>query len=188
MGLQSNAALNPIAEGTDGLRVLRERSECDIPKESKALNESVQKVIALDGAHPNAEKELGKAIFEGLKMAKHCEKNIHSRTVVKFMEDETLKNVTEEIHAAEVEGIALQKQLMSVVEKAQKLLSDRWSYSVKNFGLDPENRFYRVNEVDNTIEEVELRCDQCTAGKEMTQARLFVEEYLAKLKEGELKE
>lgn len=185
LGLPNKTPLNPIAGGSDGLRTLREYSECDVPQESKALNEKVQQVITLDGAHPVAENALGKAIFAGLKMAKHCETNLHVRTAVRFEDDETLKTLSEEIHTAEVEGMALQKQMQSLMEKAQRLLTDRWDYSVKNYGLDPENRFYRVNEEEKTIEELELRCDTCTAGKEMIKARLDVDEYLTTLKEGD---
>lgn len=181
--MNSKASMNPIADGTDGLRTLREFGDCDVPRESKALNEKVQEVIQLDGVHPVAENALGKAIFAGLKMAKHCEKNTHVRTAVKFASDETLNQLTENIKAAEAKGIALQEEIQALIQDAQGLLEERWHYSVKNFGLDPDHKFYRVNEEKGVIEEVELRCDQCTAGKEMIEARESVEEYFKSLNE-----
>ncbi len=181
MGLPSKESANPIAEGNDGLRVLREHGNCDIPAESKKLNAQVQKVLDLDGDHQVAEIAMGKGIFAGLKMAKHCANNLQVRTVVKFENDEKLAELTATIRSCETRAMELQKEMRSLAEGAQKALAERWTYSVKNYGLSPETKFYRVDEEKDFIEEVELRCDKCTAGQNMIDARVTVEEYIATL-------
>lgn len=183
LGLPSKESANPIAEGNDGLRVLREHGNCDIPAESKKLNVVVQKVLDLEGEHQVAEVALGKGIFAGLRMAQHCNHNLHTRTVVKFESDEKLAALTATIKGCEMKAIELQQEMRSLAEEAQKALAERWHYSVKNFGLNPETNFYRINEDQNLIEEVELRCDKCTAGKEMIDAMEAVSEYIETLTE-----
>lgn len=186
MGLPSKASKNPIPEGDDGLRVLREFSECDIPAESKNLNSRVQTLLNIKGDHQVAELALGQGIFAGLRMAQHCADNLHVRTAVNFMSDEKLKSLTEQIKEAEVKGIALQTEMRELMESTQKILTERWNYAVKEFGLNTETKFYRIDEDKNLIEEVELRCDACTAGDAIRESCLSVDEYFTTIKgEGE---
>ena len=186
MGHPSKEGSNPIAEGSEGLKTLRDFGECDIPAESKNLNQQLQQLLLLNGEHQVAELAMGKGLFAGLKMAKHCEKNLQTRVAVNFNNDERLSELTKTIRAAEERAVEIQNEMRTLAESAQKALSERWSYSVKNYGLSPETKFYRIDEDKNVVEEVELRCDQCTAGKEMIDARLAVEEYISTIKgEGE---
>ena len=137
--------------------------------------------LKLEGDHEIVEKALGKGLFAGLRMDAHCKSNLHIRVAVKFESDEKLTEITKDLKEKGDQALALQKQLQEVAEGAQKLLAERWSYSVKNYGLNPDKNFYRLLEEEGIIEEVELRCDKCTAGTAMIDARLEVEEYLAKL-------
>ncbi len=101
MGLPSKLSANPIAEGDEGLRTLREHGNCDIPAESKQLNGQLQELLKLDGEHQVAELAMGKGLFAGLKMAKHCNTNLQVRTAVKFESDEKLSALTETIKTCE---------------------------------------------------------------------------------------
>jgi len=180
-GMTSKAATNPLAEGPQGVAQMREMAECNIPEESKKLNGQLAEFLKLEGDHAIAEKALGKGLFAGLRMNVHCKANLNTRTVVRFEGDNRLSEIAKELKEAETKALDLQKQLQAMAEKAQKLLAERWDYSVKTFGLNPDRNFYRINEANGIIEEVELRCDQCTAGKDMVDARLEVEEYMVKL-------
>lgn len=182
MGLPSKASVNPIAEGDDGLRTLREHAECDIPAASKKLNEHVQLLLNTEGEHPTVELALGQGIFTGLRMAQHCKTHVHARTAVNFKSDEKLTEMTEQIKEAEIKGIALQEEMKMLMVSTQKLLSERWNYSVKAFGLNIETNFYRIDEDKDIIEELELRCDNCTAGKDINEACLSVGEYFSTIK------
>ncbi len=180
-GMNSKAAANPIEDGMEGIKLMRTHSECNIPEESKKLNTHLQVLLNTAGDHEIAEAAMGKGLFAGLKMNKHCIANLKTRTAVLFEKDEKLKELTEQLNQAEKDAIATQKKLQEIAEGAQQLLAERWTYAVKNYGLNPDKNFYRINEKKGIIEDVELRCDKCTAGQSMIDARLQVEEYLQTL-------
>lgn len=180
-GVNSKAAANPIGDGMEGIKLIRTHSECNIPDESKKLNTHLQVLLNTEGDHEVAEAAMGKGLFAGLKMNKHCIANLKTRTAVLFEKDEKLKDLTDQLNQAEKDAIATQKKLQEIAANAQQLLAERWTYAVKNFGLNPDKNFYRINEDKGIIEEVELRCDKCTAGQSMIDARLQIEEYLQTL-------
>ncbi len=180
-GMTSKAATNPLPEGPGGINTLREMGECDIPEESKKLNTQLAALIKIEGDHEEAERAMGKGLFAGLRMNVHCNKNLRVRVAVRFDSDEKLAQISKDLKEAETKALATQKELQKIAEGAQKLLAERWDYSVKTYGLNPDKNFYRIIEDEGTIEEIELRCDECTAGKSMIDARITVEEYLAKL-------
>lgn len=180
-GMTSKAATNPIAEGAEGLATLRGMSECNIPEESKKLQAQVSLVLELEGDHEVAEIAMGKGLFAGLRMRQHCTKNLHTRIAVRFDGDERLQEIAKEVGAAEGMIEALQKEIQTVAENARKLIEERWAICVKSYGLNPDTKFYRILENEGIVEEIELRCDKCTAGQSMIDARLNVETYMAGL-------
>lgn len=177
-GMTSKAACNPIPDGLDGIKTMRNMGSCNVPEESKKLNTQLQVLLQAEGDHEVAEVAMGKGLFAGLKMNKHCTENLRTRIAVKFEGDEKLAELTDKLKEAEEKAVAAQKELQSIAEEAQKLLAERWDYSVKTYGLNPDAKFYVIDEDEGIIKEVELECHQCTAGKQMLDARLLVEKHL----------
>ena len=177
-GTNSKAASNPIAEGLEGVKTMRQQGECNIPEESQKLNVQLQKLLGLDGDHSVAEAAMGKGLFAGLKMNKHCQHNLKVRTAVQFSGDEKLTAIQDKLKTAEKEMATAQKRIQEIAEEAQKLLIERWNYSVKTYGLNPDAHYYCIDEAKGRIEEIELECHNCSGGKEMIAARLSVEAYI----------
>ena len=177
-GVPTKEQLNPLPPGPEAIKALRNLAECNIPEESKKLNQQLQMLLSIDGDHEVAELAMGKGIFAGLKMNLHCTKNLKTRTAVVMKSDDKLVAIEAGLKAAETEVTELQRKIQEISAKAQQLLKERWEYSVKTYGLNPEKNFYRIDEDNGLIEEIELRCDQCTAGKDMMNSRLTVEEYI----------
>jgi hypothetical protein len=180
-GSNSKAAANPIAEGMDGIKTLRNMGNCTIPEESQKLNAQLQVLLNMDGDNEVAEAALGKGLFAGLKMNKHCRTHTKTRVAVMFDKDEKLKGITQQLKDAEEKALNLQRQLQEIANNAQELLTERWTYSVKTFGLNPDANFYRIDEDKGIIEQVELECHECTGGQSMIDARLTVEKYVQEL-------
>ena len=177
-GMNSKAACNPIPDGLDGIKTMRNMGECNIPAESQKLNAQLQVLLNTDGDHEIAETAMGKGLFAGLKMNKHCRENLKARIVVKFEGDEKLADITNQLKEAEEQALATQRKLQEIAEGAQKLLSQRWEYAVKTYGLNPDKNFYVIDEDEGIIKEVELECHKCKAGDAMIDARLLVEKHL----------
>lgn len=176
--MTSKAACNPIPDGLDGIKTIRNMGSCNIPEESKKLNTQLQVLLQTEGNHEVAEIAMGKGLFAGLKMNKYCTENLYSRIAVKFEGDDKLVELTEKLKDAEKRALQAQKELQSIAEEAQKLLAERWNYSVKTYGLNPDAKFYVIDEDKGIIKEVELECHKCSAGKQMVDARLLVEKHL----------
>lgn len=184
--MQARETVNPIPGGAQGLQVLRQMSECNIPKESQTISDML-KTLATETNHDDQE-EIEKVIASGLATAVranyYCNENLKTRVAVQFAADDKLKALNEELNVLDVEREQLQTRLQEIVGKAQGLLKERWTHSVKTYGLAPDKFFYWISEKDGTIEEVELKCHECKGATKIRKARQEIEELIARLRSG----
>jgi len=168
--MMGKSQLNPVAEGMDGIKTMRAASECNLKEETEKLNRQLQPLLLKGIDNEDVDAALGKGLVTGLKMNTHCRTHLKKRTVVTFEDDDELRNLTQEIKKSEKRALELQKQLQDEVNKVGPLLEERWNYSVKHYGLDPEKNFYCILDDDGIIEEVELQCHHCKAGETIAAA------------------
>jgi hypothetical protein len=152
---------NPLAEGEEGLRVLRAFSTCPIPDESKKVNALLQKGLTLQNLTEVTEDALGKSVVTILRANRHCEENLRTRVVCEFAKDDVLAEIDAKLRAENETLTRLQKEGEECVQRGEELAQRRWDTAVKNFGLNPEKYSYRINEGAGTIELVDLDCDRC---------------------------
>lgn len=174
--------LNPLPDGTDGLKVLRENSECPIPAESKRLNACMSVLVEAEEDEA-IERALAGGLMTALRANKHCAKHQSTRPVLTFDKHPEIQTVHEEYLAAEKEALDLQKQLMAAIEKGKELVQKRWDAAVKVGGLSPENHFYSINDQEGSVSLVELNCHECVGAKRITDARETLEALATKVAE-----
>lgn len=182
--MQARETMNPIPSGPQGLQILRQMSECNIPKESQTISEML-KTLAIETNHDDQE-EIEKVIASGLATAVranyYCNENLKTRVAVQFSTDDKLKVMNEELNVLDAEREQLQTRLQEVVNRAQGLLKERWAIAVKSYGLAPDKFYYWINEKDGTIEEVELKCHECKGATKIRKARQEVGELIDRLR------
>lgn len=175
--MAAKAAQNPLPEGDEGIEILRKMSECNLPKEAQKLHALLTQVLKFntDDMAPEIVEDTDKALADGIMIGitgnRHCRKNLHVRTVVTFDKHEELGNIHAKFLAKEKEVLELKKQFEEKRQEVLNLLQQRWNKAVKQCGLDPVNRFYRINEDSGTIEEIQLRCDECLGARKIKKAR-----------------
>lgn len=178
---KSRETQNPIPDGDAGLQILRGLSDCPIPVESQKLNELMKKLITSKTIEDDvAEQALSKGLTVALRANKYCEKQLRTRTVCIFKEDDVLAKDHQELEDTTKELDELQKKIQACVEKGQKVLNHRWEYACKTYGLAPEKFSYRVDEEKGIIELVELRCTECTGATTIRKTRQETAELLLK--------
>ena len=180
---QAKESMNPIPNGAQGLQVLRQTSECNIPKESQTISDYLKKLATETGGD---QEEIENVIAAGLATAVranyYCKENLRQRTAVQFSADPDLEKLHLELQQLDKEREHLQTRLQEITIQAQNILTTRWALSVKKYGLAPEKFYYWIDEQAGIIEEVELKCHECKGATKIRKARQQVEELVSKIK------
>jgi hypothetical protein len=169
----TKAQNNPIPDGEDGLKILRNFANCPIPGESAKLNQLLQ--ISLKNPNGLDDGVIDTALARGLTAAmranRYCTKNQKSRIVCMFAENEQLKILHQKIKEEQDTLDRLNREMTECVKRGNAVLNERWKRSVDTYGLNPDKYFYRIDEEKGMIEQVSLDCSICKGAEYVSQAR-----------------
>ncbi len=169
---------NPLPPGPKGMQTLRAVSDCVIVKEADAFKNVIPKLQYLNADIEDLLVLYGQGVATIVGADHYCNRHTRIRTAVRFAEDETLKQIHEELQSTVGELQELMQKMGELRQKAQLLNQQRWEHAVKEMGLNPSERFYRVDEEKGIIEQVDLKCDEC---KGATKSRKLRQELTDKL-------
>lgn len=170
----SKERYNPLPEGKGAMQVLKAHSGCQMPREAAQLNAMLQKSQEMPVA-PGREDELYAAMSEAITLvfrSEHeCEKNVSTRTAGLFNEEPELKDLSDKVDTLFKECEELEKTLKAKADEYNRLSQERWEKAVKLFGLNIQERFYRIDGEKRNIQQIDLRCDNCQSLKMLRNAR-----------------
>ena len=165
---------NPLPDGKGAAQILKAHAGCQMPREAATLNTLLQKTQEMN-IPPGYEEELYKAMSESIALVfraeSECGKHVSTRTAGLFNEDPELKDMSDKAEALFKECTALEMQLKEKADAYNQISTQRWQRSVKAFGLNIQERFYRVDPEGRAIQQVELKCEDCAAIKQLKDAR-----------------
>jgi len=169
---QARLQQNPLPEGPEGMQILRSLSDCPIPAEAQKLQAQMKVLISSESTDDELiERTLMKGLVTSLRADRYCQKQLRTRTVCIFDQDEKLQKLHEDVNRETELLEELQQQIRQCTERGKQALLDRWNYAVKTYGLAPERFAYRINEEDGTIELLELKCESCKGATNIRKAR-----------------
>ncbi len=172
---------NPVSSVTHAYKTLRDSLDCNVPKESQEINKLIDKVIVkVDDPNDEEVERLSRGIGVVFLADKFCYKAKKQRTVVKFDDDESLKEFTEAIVVESQKIRDLQNDLVAANELLHDLVKDRWDTAVKKYGLNLEQRLYWIDEENGTIELIDLDCNSCKGSVKIRKVRQELTERLKK--------
>jgi len=170
----SKERFNPLPDGKGAMQVLKAHSGCQMPREASQLNTMLQKSQEIP-VPPGHEDELYAAMSEAITLVfrsdHECEKHVATRTAGLFNEEPELKELSEKIETLFQECETLEKTLKAKADEYNKLSQERWEKSVKLFGLNIQERFYRIDGEKRNVQQVDLKCDSCQSMKMLRSAR-----------------
>lgn len=176
-GEQSFVQFNPLPPGPQAVKIMRSATKCPLPKEAETLNGLMSQVLQ----SPEPEKHatpLAEGIRTVMLVDSSCAKQLKTRTAAIFAEDEELKAVHEEIGVLKNEIEGIQKIIGEKIGKFQTLLQKRWETAVKKAGLNPDKRFYRIDEEKGLVLQCDLECTTCPSAVAVRKARQNLAESL----------
>ncbi len=165
---------NPLPDGKGAIQILKAHSGCLMPREAATLNALLTKAQEV----PNTslrEGELDAAMAEAITLVfrsdRECEKQIATRTAGLFNEEPELKDLSEKIDVLFKELHEMEAAIKAKAEEFNSLSQQRWEKGVKLFGLNIQERFYRIDTAGRTIQQVDLKCETCQGIKMLKDAR-----------------
>lgn len=165
---------NPLPEGRGSIQVLKAHSNCPVPQEAATLNALLSKAQETP-AGTDKDAELDAAIAEAvtlvLRSDRECERQISTRTAGLFNEEPELKGLTDKLEILYREIKEMESSIKAKADEFNTLSKQRWERSVKTFGLNPQERFYRIENDNRRIVQLDLKCDACQSGKLLRDAR-----------------
>lgn len=177
----SKAQHNPIPDGDEGLKVLRNFANCPIPEEAAKLNRMLQMILQSQAAEDDSTDDLlARGLTAAMKANRYCSQNKSARTVCIFSEDEKLQELHAKIKEESDNLDRLNKEMEECVKRGNELLQTRWTRAVDIYGLSPEKYLYHIDEEKGVIEQMDLNCDACKGVNIMRHTRKEVTEKLMK--------
>ena len=170
---QSFARFNPLPPGPQGNNVIRSASKCPVPKEAERLQSLMQQVLQSNDPMLCAD-DLAEAVKCTMLINTYCNKQLRTRTAAVFSEDPELKKLNDEFTALKNEFDEMQEQMTARITKLQELMRKRWEATVKNAGLNPDKRFYQINEEKGIVTLCDLDCSTCEASVKIRKCRQAV--------------
>jgi len=165
---------NPLPDGKGAIQILKAHSGCLMPREAATLNALLTKAQEA----PNTslrEGELDAAMAEAITLVfrsdRECEKQMATRTAGLFNEEPELKDLSEKIDILFKDLHELEDTIKRKAELFNSLSQQRWEKSIKAFGLNIQERFYRIDTVGRTVQQVDLKCETCQGIKMLKDAR-----------------
>jgi hypothetical protein len=170
----SKERFNPLPDGKGAMQVLKAHSGFQMPREASQLNAMLQKSQEVSIA-PGREDELYAAMSEAITLVflsdHEFEKNLAARTAGLFDEEPELKDLSDKVETLFQECETLEKTLKEKADLYNKLSQERWEKSVKLFGLNIQERFYRIDGEKRNVQQVDLKCENCQSMKMLRSAR-----------------
>jgi hypothetical protein len=114
---------------------------------------------------------LAEAITQVFRSDRECEKQLATRTAGLFDEDPELHLLSDKIDTLYKELHALEDTLKAKAEEFNTLSQQRWEKAVKAFGLNIQDRFYKIDTVGRKILQLDMKCDNCQGIKLLREAR-----------------
>jgi hypothetical protein len=156
------------------MQILKAHSGCQMPREASTLNALLQKSQETPPS-PGQEEALyasmAKSITLVFRSDHECEKHMGTRTAGLFNEEPELKDLSEKVDALFKECSELELQLKLKAEEYNRLSQERWEKSIKTFGLNVQERFYRIDNQKRIVQQIDLKCEDCQGIKLLRDAR-----------------
>lgn len=171
---QSNENFNPLPEGKGGLQVLKSQANCPMSREAATLNALLQKTqetVIEPGHEETLYTAMSEAVALVLRADLECAKSMSTRTAGLFNEEPALKDLSDKAEGLFAKCVALETELKATAEEYNAVSQERWEKSVNAFGLNIQERFYRIDNTKRAIVQVELKCPECTALTKLRDAR-----------------
>lgn len=170
----SKERFNPLPEGKAAVQVLKAHSGCQMPREAATLNALLSKAQEVR-LSAEKETELDVAMAESITLVfrsdRECDKQMTTRTAGLFDEEEELKDLSDKIDSGLKELQEMETALKAKAEEYNAMQQQRWEKSIKLFGLNVQERFYRIEPVERKVVQVDLKCDSCQGIKMLRDAR-----------------
>ncbi len=160
------------------MQTLRAATDCAIIKEADVFKNVIPKLQTFDIDIEDLLELYGQGVSTIVGADHYCNRHTRVRTAVTFSEDPTLSQIHEELQSTVRELQELMQHMGELRQKAQMLNQQRWEKAVETMGLNPEERFYRIDEEKGIIEQVDLKCNEC---KGATRVRKLRQELTDKL-------
>lgn len=172
----SRLQANPIPDGPEGLKIVRNFASCAIAEEAPKLHKLLNAMAGVIGDPETSDGQtidaiISKGLTAAVRANNYCAQNKQARTVVNFQDDEELNNIHTEIQKEQETMDRLNLELQECVDRGNKLLQERWDKSVSKYGLNPEKYFYHIDEEARRIELVDLDCTVCKGATIIRKAR-----------------
>lgn len=165
---------NPLPEGPTSSKILKMHAGCPMPREAASLNAMLQKAQETPPPPEHEEElyqEMSKAVTLVFKSDRECDKHVTTRTAGLFNEEPELKDLSDKIDTLFKECTDLEAQLKTKAEELNNLSRVRWEKSIKAFGLNIQDRFYRIDGEKRCVQQIDLRCEDCQCAKDMRDVR-----------------
>lgn len=165
---------NPLPDGKGAMQILKAHAGCVMPREAASLNALLsksQEIILAPGREKELYEAMAKAITLIFRSDHECERQLATRTAGLFNEEPELKELSDKIIALDAELTEMKRVFDEKRDELNKLAEKRWESSVKLFGLNIQERFYRIDEEARKIEQLDLRCDSCNGVQMLREAR-----------------
>lgn len=170
----SKERYNPLPDGKGAMQVLKAHSGCQMPREAAQLNTMLQKTQEVQvpaGREDELYEAMSGAITLVFRSEHECERNVATRTAGLFNEEPELKDLSDKVDALFKECEELEKTLKAKADEFNRLSQERWEKAVKLFGLNTQERFYRIDPEKRYVQQVDLRCENCQSLKMIRNAR-----------------
>ena len=152
---------NPLPPTVDGTKLLRQFNDCPIPGMAQHLDARMKNAISAKDEEETL--KLCDCISDIMAADLRCEKQLKTRVVVKFTADDELLAMTQQLGAIAIEASSLSERIRNLEDEYNKLEAERFAKASSKYGLDLKARSYRVNEVEECIELVEVDCETCVS-------------------------
>jgi len=176
-------AMLPLAPNENLVPELRKRTNCAVVPESATLDSVLKQLMAKPLADIEVTKTRMTILADGISAAllvpAFCAQQLKNRPICSLKDNEDIAKITSELAQLETEGTALNNALVIIIEKAEKLASQRWDLLVKHYGLDPVRNSYKLDETDGTLTEVTLQCADCKGLTRIRKSRQAIQENLS---------
>jgi len=166
---------NPLPDDTKGtIKIMKAHSGCQMPREAATLNAlmtKAQEVSTASSKETELDAALAEAITQVFRSDRECEKQLATRTAGLFDEDPELHLLSDKIDALYKELHDLEDTLKTKADEFNALSQQRWEKAVKAFGLNIQDRFYKIDTVGRKILQLDMKCDNCQGIKLLKEAR-----------------
>lgn len=166
---------NPLPDDTKGtVKILKAHSGCQMPREAATLNAlmtKAQEVSTASTKETELDAALAEAITQVFRSDRECEKQLTARTAGLFDEDAELHLLSDKIDALFKELHELEETIKKKAEEFNTLSQQRWEKAIKAFGLNIQERFYKIDTVGRKIQQIDMKCEACQGIKLLKDAR-----------------